>query len=212
MRKLPVYLIVDTSTSMRGEPIAAVEEGIRVLHNSLRRNPYALEVAYLSVITFATEVVQLVPLTEVALFTPPKLVAKGRTNLGAALELVTNRARVEVQRSQPGVKGDWKPLVFIMTDGYPTDSVDEGLAKFKQYHWGTVVACAAGDQCDEELLAKITGNVVKLATADQNSIAAFFKWVSASVSTSSKKIDAGGGDSTMDELPPPPPEITLVQP
>ena len=85
MRKLPVYLIVDTSTSMRGEPIAAVEEGIRVLHNSLRRNPYALEVAYLSVITFATEVVQLVPLTEVALFTPPKLVAKGRTNLGAAL-------------------------------------------------------------------------------------------------------------------------------
>ena len=212
MRRLPVYLLLDVSGSMSGEPIEAVKTGMQTLHNALRKDPYALESAYVSVITFASEVNQVVPLTEVAQFTPPEIRAGGGTAIGGVLAKVVECAEAEVKKSTPEQKGDWKPLVFIMTDGYPTDSVDEGLAKFKKYHWGTVVACAAGDQCDEELLAKITGNVVKLATADQNSIAAFFKWVSASVSTSSKKIDAGGGDSTMDELPPPPPEITLVQP
>lgn len=211
MRKLPVYLIVDTSTSMRGEPIAAVEEGIRVLHNSLRRNPYALEVAYLSVITFATEVVQLVPLTEVALFTPPKLVAKGRTNLGAALELVTNRARVEVQRSQPGVKGDWKPLVFIMSDGRPSDSVPQAMKVFDQYQWGIVVACAAGPKGDVDKLGRITKNVVLLESTTTQSISEYFKWVSSSVANTSRRIEQTDADAALDALPPPPSTLSLVK-
>mgnify|MGYP007025191231 CR=1 FL=1 len=41
-------------------------------------------------------------------------------------------------------KGDWKPLVFIMTDGEPTDDLNKGLAEFKKRKWGMVVACAAG--------------------------------------------------------------------
>ena len=31
MRRLPVYLLLDTSGSMRGEPIEAVNTGIRVM-------------------------------------------------------------------------------------------------------------------------------------------------------------------------------------
>jgi uncharacterized protein YegL len=52
MRRLPVYLLLDTSGSMSGEPIESVKNGMQVLVSALRQDPYALETAYLSVITF----------------------------------------------------------------------------------------------------------------------------------------------------------------
>ncbi len=52
---------------------------------------------------------------------------------------------------------------------------------------------------------------MELDTADSSTIGAFFKWVSASIATSSKRIDAGGGDvKGLAELPPPPAEINAV--
>ena len=51
-RRLPVYLLLDTSGSMRGEPIEAVNRGLKVLVSSLRQDPNALETAFLSIITF----------------------------------------------------------------------------------------------------------------------------------------------------------------
>ena len=49
---------------MHGEPIEAVKNGVEMLVSTLRNDPYALETAYLSVITFNTNAQQLVPLTE----------------------------------------------------------------------------------------------------------------------------------------------------
>ena len=56
MRRLPVYLLLDTSGSMFGEPIEAVRNGVQVLVSTLRSDPYALETAYLSIITFNSKV------------------------------------------------------------------------------------------------------------------------------------------------------------
>ena len=42
-RRLPVFLLLDTSGSMRGEPIQAVNNGLQVLISALRQDPYALE-------------------------------------------------------------------------------------------------------------------------------------------------------------------------
>ncbi len=52
MRRLPVYLLLDTSGSMHGEPIEAVKNGVQTLLTTLKQDPYALETAYVSVITF----------------------------------------------------------------------------------------------------------------------------------------------------------------
>lgn len=52
MRRLPVYLLLDTSGSMYGEPIEAVKNGVQTLISTLRSDPYALETAYISIITF----------------------------------------------------------------------------------------------------------------------------------------------------------------
>ena len=91
MRRLPVYLVLDTSGSMTGEPIEAVKNGVQMLVSALRQDPYALETAYLSVITFDSTARQAVPLTELSMFQPPKLEASGVTALGDALKLLSDK-------------------------------------------------------------------------------------------------------------------------
>jgi uncharacterized protein YegL len=209
-RRLPVYLVLDTSGSMMGEPIAAVETGVQTLISALRQDPYALETAYLSVITFDSSAKQIVPLTELTAFQMPSIQASGTTALGDALTLLANKIDCELTKTTAEVKGDWKPLVFIMTDGVPTDNWQKGLAEFRKRKAGMVVACAAGQGADTKALQQITECVVQLDTADSSTIKAFFKWVSASVSAGSQKIDSGNEVAGLGELPPPPPEVNIV--
>jgi uncharacterized protein YegL len=211
MRRLPVYLVLDVSGSMSGEPIEAVKNGLQVMHSALRKDPQALEMACISVITFASNVSQVVPLTEVASFKPPALTAGGGTSMGAALKLVTECAIRDVKKSTASEKGDYKPMVFIMTDGMPTDNINIGLNDFKKYSWGVVVACAAGNGADTKVLSQITENILVLDTCDTSKIQAFFKFVSSSISTTSKKIESGNEPNNLDQLPPPPPEISLLK-
>jgi uncharacterized protein YegL len=211
MRRLPIYLVFDTSGSMNGEAIAAVNTGMQTLVSALRQDPYALETAYLCVIGFDTDARVISPLAEVAMFQPPALKASGLTSLGAALALLAERIAADVVKNTPSQKGDWKPLVFLMTDGEPTDDWRPGLARLKEVPTGVVVACAAGPHASTEVLQQITEAVVRLDTADSSTFNAFFKWVSAASIQTSKRVDLTKQDvSTLDELPPPPPEVNVV--
>ena len=218
MRKLPVYLLVDVSGSMHGEPIESVKNGLQMLVSALRKDPQALESAYLSIITFGSEARQIVPLTDLATFQLPEISAGGCTVLGEALKLVCKCSEAEVTKGSAEVKGDWKPMVFILTDGVPTDDPTEGIAEFqaKTSHgnskWGVAVSCAAGPGADKSLLGKITPEcVVELATTSPEALGAFFKWVTASIASTSKSVNEGGGDGKgTPPLPPPPPEVQIV--
>ncbi|MDO4879391.1 MAG: VWA domain-containing protein [Neisseria sp.] len=210
MRRLPVYLLVDTSGSMHGEAIEAVRNGLQVLVSALRQDPYALETAYLSVITFDSEARQLTPLTELLSFQVPDIQAGGTTAMGGALSLLAECIRREVIKGSAEAKGDWKPVVFLLSDGAPTDDINKGLADLQGVKTGTFVACAAGASADTATLKRITEIVVSLDTADAASIKSFFKWVSSSISVSSQRIDSGKEVSGLDELPPPPTEVNVV--
>ena len=153
----------------------------------------------------------MVPLTELAAFQAPEIHASGTTQLGEALSMLADKIEQEVNKTTADTKGDWKPLIFIMTDGSPTDDWKKGLDRLKQVKTGVIVACAAGNAVDTSVLKQITEVVVELATTDSNSIKAFFKWVSASVSTGSQKVDAGQKEVVgLSDLPPPPPEVNVV--
>ena len=211
MRRLPVYLLLDISGSMSGEPIEAVKNGVQVMLSSLRQNPQAIETAYLSVITFDTSARQVVPLTDLSAFQMVDLKATGTTALGDALKLVSTCIDKEVAKTTHEQKGDWKPLVFIMTDGIPTDDWQSGLNEFKKRKTGFTVACAAGNGADTNVLKQITDNVVSLDTADSQSISKFFAWVTASIGISSTKVEDSGKEVIgLSELPPPPAELNIV--
>lgn len=88
MRRLPIYFLVDVSESMVGEPIQQVQDGMRMIVQELRTDPYALETAYISVIAFAGKAKSVTPLTELYKFYPPTFPIGGGTSLGAALNFL----------------------------------------------------------------------------------------------------------------------------
>ena len=202
---------MDTSGSMTGEPIEQVKSGVQMLISALRQDHQALESVYVSLIEFDSTATQTVPLTDLASFVVPDLTASGTTSLGAALSLVASRASEEVRRSSSERKGDWKPMVFVMTDGIPTDSWKDGLAEFRKGSWGVTVGCAV-DDADTSVLQEICGeSVLQLSTSDPSSIGAFFKWVTASIQTAHKSVNLKKKEvEGIDELPPPPSEINVV--
>jgi tellurium resistance protein len=195
---------------MHGEAIEAVRNGLQVMLSALMQDPYALETAYLSVIAFDSSARQLTPLTELTSFQLPNLQANGMTAMGEALSLLADCIQREVVKGSAEQKGDWKPVVFLLTDGAPTDDLDRGINAIRQVKTGTFVACAAGPGADTGTLKRITETVVSLDTADSSTLKSFFKWVSASISVSSQKIESGKEVSGLDELPPPPPELNIV--
>ncbi len=160
MRRLPVYLLVDTSGSMMGEAIESVRNGLQMLVSALRQDPYALETAYLSIITFHSKAEQIIPLTELISFQLPTIEASGLTSMGEALTLLTDCINREVQKGSMEVKGDWKPVIFLLSDGVPTDDLQKGIDTLKTIKTGTFVACAAGAGADTNVLKQITENVV----------------------------------------------------
>ena len=161
-RRLPVYLLLDCSGSMAGEPIAALEMGCKALLGDLRNDPQALETVWLSVIAFGSAAEQLVPLTEIDNFHPPELVAEGTTSLGEAIDVLAKCIKHEVRVTGVATKGDWKPMAFVLTDGDPTDDWERSVEVFRQKGAATIIACGAGPEVNDETLKRLGDKVVRL--------------------------------------------------
>ena len=213
MRRLPVYIVIDISSSMRGEPIAAVNNGIDSLIQALCCDPYALETTCISIITYGTEAKQIVPLTEVYKFQKPEIIAKGQSAFGAALNLLCECIEKEVHKTTEERKGDWRPLVFFLSDGGHSGPIAKPIAEFKKINCGTVVACATGMQSHFDLLRKLTENIIVISSANAGDIKSFFKWVSSSVSTSSMMVNERNQEGEgLESLPPLPDNIQIFHP
>lgn len=196
MRRLPVYFLIDVSESMVGEPIEQIQNGMRSIIQELRTDPYALETVFVSIIAFAGKALTLQPLTELYKFYPPVFPIGGGTALGTALNYLMDDIDRSVVKTTMERKGDWKPIIFLFTDGNPTDNPVAAIDRWgRKYRKGAnLVAVSIGDNVNTQMLGKLTDNVLRLNNTDEMSFKAFFKWVTASIKTTSVSVSDDGID------------------
>jgi len=196
MRRLPIYFLIDISESMVGEPIEQVQDGIATIIKELKTDPYALETVWISIIGFAGKSKVITPLQDVITFYPPKIPIGSGTSLSSGLKELMNSIDKEVTKTTFEQKGDWKPIVFLFTDGIPTDNTDAEID-----HWNNdyrkkanLVVISIGENTNYNLLGKLTENVLQFNNTDVNSYKEFFKWVTASIKATSENINATNSD------------------
>lgn len=196
MRRLPIYFLVDVSESMVGEPIQQVQDGMRMIVQELRTDPYALETAFMSVIAFAGKAMSLSPLTELYKFYPPTFPIGGGTSLGTALNYLMDDIDKTVVKNTLEKKGDWKPIIFLFTDGTPTDDPTPAFSRWNNNYRrsANIIAISIGDNVNTQLLGQISDNVLRLNNTDEHSFKAFFKWVTDSIKATSVSVTDTGED------------------
>ncbi len=191
MRRLPIYFLIDVSESMVGDQIQQVEEGMAAIIKAVKTDPHAIETVWLSIIVFAGQAKTLVPLQEVVSFYPPKFPIGGGTSLSKGLGHLMFELRKNIVKTTLEQKGDWKPIVFLFTDGVPTDDTKTAIAEWKQ-NWqrtANMVAISFGDEADTSLLSELTENVLHFKNSTDEDYKRFFKWVTDSIKTSSISVE-----------------------
>lgn len=204
-----MYLLLDTSGSMRGEPIQAVNTGLKVLVGALRQDPYALETVHMCIITFDARARVVLPLSPLDQLHVPEITTpqSGPTHLGEALETLVGRVRSDIRGTTDLEKGDWSPYLFVMTDGKPSDTMlfQEQCRVVKTMNFASIIGCVAGPKAQKQDLEGLCTHIVSLDTMDNASFTSLFKWVTAAIASGNRSL--GATESVA--LPPPPPEIQV---
>ncbi|MGL4260590.1 MAG: vWA domain-containing protein [Afipia sp.] len=120
-QRCPCLLLLDVSGSMSGRPIEELNAGVTLLKDELSADPLASKRVQIAVVTFGP-VETVTEFVDAGLWTAPHLTSKGDTPMGEAIErgLQMLESQKAIYRSN-GIP-PYRPWVFLITDGGPTDS------------------------------------------------------------------------------------------
>jgi uncharacterized protein YegL len=151
----PFFVVIDTSGSMDGEPLDAVNQALPDLLGVVKDDPMTQEIARLGLIEFNYGATVRLPLSDLATVdTMPTLSAGGGTSYTSAFQ--TLRQQLETVRTLG--KRFYRPVAFFISDGNPTDqgwesaltAVTDSDFKYRP----SIVAFGFGD-VDPEVLGKV---------------------------------------------------------
>jgi len=215
-RRLPIYMLVDTSGSMTGgstvgnAKIEQVQRGLGVMKQILANTPDTQASTHVSLITFNSTAENIVKLTGIMDFHVPKLEAAGQTSFVKALDMLMACYNTDVIKRTASNQNvaDYKPILLVFSDGVTTDSSSElrdAINNFRerQYHkFGACICFYAHNSTDSDsemnraraCLEQICGKdqngdgkgTLIDVTDDYESIVGFFKAFSQSIVSSQK--------------------------
>ncbi len=185
---LPVFYVLDTSGSMEGERIAALnkamEETTWALSQQAEKNADALVKIAVLEFNSSCQWVQPEGPEDMEDFIWSDLSAGGMTDVGRALkELDDKLSPDKFLQSDTGV---CLPVIIFMTDGYATDNYKKALEQIRKNKWfvhGTKVGFAIGDNPDIAMIADVVGDsAAVIYTEDMEKFASQLKFVTATAS------------------------------
>ncbi|MDE7365081.1 MAG: VWA domain-containing protein [Ruminococcus sp.] len=159
-KSLVIFFMIDTSASMRGKKMGELNTVMEELIPEIRRVGEADTDVKIAVLTFSTDVKWMYSApVSIEEFQWTRLNASGVTSMGAAFEELSSRMSRNSFLNSPSLS--FAPVIFLMTDGYPSDDYKKGLGILKANSWykfGLKAALGIGDEAKDEMLAEFTGS------------------------------------------------------
>ena len=159
-KSLVIFFLIDTSGSMKGKKMGELNTVMEELIPEIRRVGEADTEVKVAVLTFSTEVRWMysnpIPIED---FEWARLRASGVTSMGAAFKELNHRMSRNSFLNSPSLS--FAPVIFLMTDGYPSDDYKEGLRELQTNSWykfGRKAALGIGQEANDNILAEFTGS------------------------------------------------------